>query len=150
MIGQLADMITGLNYELIGVTKYYRFNFWIALFLLAVTITLNFLLIPYWGIFGAAWATTIGLVIFNLVKTFFLWKKLKMQPFHRNSLKILLAGLISWGICWLIPYLGNPFVDTFFRSLLMLLLYGLLLYRLKVSVEFNDLVSNLRHKKRFY
>lgn len=150
MIGQLADMVTGLNYELIGVTKYYRFNFWIALLLLALIIILNFLLIPVWGIYGAAWATTIGLVIFNILKSLFLWKKLKMQPFHAGSLKILFAGIIAGGLVWLLPFAINPFADTLVRTSVMLPLYAYILYKWKVSAELNQVLSNILNKRRLY
>lgn len=150
MIGQLADMITGLNYELIGVTKYYRFNFWIALALLLIVIALNYFLIRYMGIYGAAWATTIGLVIFNIAKALFLWKKLKMQPFYKGSLFIFVAGAVSGLIAWSFPFFGNAFVDLVIRSTLMLLSFGVLLLWWKISPELNELVRNLRNRKKLF
>ncbi|HTN37125.1 MAG TPA: polysaccharide biosynthesis C-terminal domain-containing protein, partial [Arachidicoccus sp.] len=150
MIGQLTDMVTGLNYELIGVTKYYRFNFWIALALLGIVFLLNYLLIRHMGIYGAAWATTIGLVIFNIAKTLFLWKKLRMQPFYKGSLLILIAGAVSGLIAWTVPSLGNAFTDLTIRSGLMVLIFGALLLWWKISPELNELVGNIWYKKKLF
>lgn len=150
MIGQVVDMFSGLNFELIGVTKYYRFNFWIALLLLALVFALNYILIRRVGIYGAAWATTLGLVVFNILKTLFLWKKLKMQPFSAGTLKALAAGLLACGVVWLLPFIGNVFADAVLRCILFCGLYWLLLFRLKVSGELNDITLNMIHKRRLY
>jgi O-antigen/teichoic acid export membrane protein len=150
MIGQLFDMITGLNFELIGVSKYYRFNFWIALLLLALVFILNYFMIKEIGIYGAAWATTIGLIIFNIAKTFFLWNKMNIQPFSKATIYVLIAGAIVGFATWIIPYLGNVFVDAICRSTIFALLMWFVLYRIKASPELNDITDNLIHKRRFY
>jgi O-antigen/teichoic acid export membrane protein len=150
MIGQLADMVTGLNYELIGVTKYYRFNFWIAVGLLALVFPLNYFLIKAMGINGAAWATTIGLVVFNIVKTVFLRKKLKMQPLQKKTFLIVIAGLLAGGIAWLIPVLGNVFLDVTLRSGVFILIFWSLSFKLKISQELNELTINIIKKRKFY
>jgi len=150
MIGQLADMVTGLNYELIGVTKYYRFNFWIAIVLLVVVILLNFILIKDLGIYGAAWATTIGLVIFNIAKTVFLWRKLKMQPFSTASFKILLAGMVAGVLAWILPFVLNVYIDAMVRSAIFCAVLWITLYKFKVSQELNEVTDNMITKKRFY
>lgn len=150
MIGQLSDMVTGLNFELIGVTKYYRFNFWIAIVLLLLVLILNFFLINQIGIYGAAWATTIGLVIFNIAKTVFLWKKMKMQPFSPSSIKILICVIIAGGISWAIPYLYNVYMDAIVRSSVFCILLWFSLYKTKASGELNEITVNIIKKRRLY
>ena len=150
MLGQIADMVTGLNFELIGVTKYYRFNFWIAIILLLIVFLLNFFLIKEIGIYGAAWATTIGLVIFNVAKTIFLWKKLKMQPFSVASSKILISTAIAFGVAWVVPFVFNVYLDIAVRSGICCVVLWLALYKFKISQELNDITSNMINKRRFY
>jgi len=150
MIGQLFDMISGLNYELIAVTKYFRFNFWIALILLVVVFVLNYVLISVMGIYGAAWATTTGLAIFNVSKTIFLWKKMSMQPFGKATLYIFGIGAVAGLAAWLIPYLGNVLIDGIVRSGLLAAILWFLLYRAKISSELNEITDNLIRKRRFY
>ena len=58
-LGKLSDMLFGVNGEIIVMSKYYRFNV-VAVGLLALlTIGLNLLLIPEYGIEGAAMASFI-------------------------------------------------------------------------------------------
>lgn len=43
-----------------------------------VNIFLNFLLIPYFGIKGAAWATSISMICWNVISTIFVYKRLNI------------------------------------------------------------------------
>lgn len=150
MIGQLVDMFSGLNFELIGVTKYYRFNFWVAVLLLVIVFVLNYFLIRHIGIYGAAWATSSGLAVFNILKTVFLWRKMNMQPFSKGTLRLLFAAALAFGAAWLLPFLGNVFVDGVVRSTLFCGLFWFLLFRLKASGELNEITLNLIKKRRLY
>jgi O-antigen/teichoic acid export membrane protein len=150
MVGQLVDMFSGLNFELIGVTKYYRFNFWIAVFLLVVVFVLNYFLIQRIGIYGAAWATSIGLAVFNILKTIFLWKKMRMQPFNFATLKVLAAGALAFGVAWLLPFLFNVFADGIIRSIVFCGLFWFFLFMLKISGELNEITLNIIRKRRLY
>lgn len=150
MLGQLFDMISGFNYELIGLSKYYRFNFWIALGLLAVVLILDYFMIKSNGLLGAAWAVTIGLIFFNIVKAVFLWKKMKLQPFSPGTLKIFAIGAIAGIIAWFLPYMFNPFVDGIIRSSVFGLIFWYLLFVTKISSEINEITHNIIHKKRLY
>jgi O-antigen/teichoic acid export membrane protein len=150
MIGQLFDMITGLNFELIGVTKYYKFNFWIAIMLFGIVFILNFFLIKWIGMYGAAWATSIGMVVFNIAKTYFLWKKMDMQPFTKASFYIFGAAAIAGLLTWIIPNLGNVLLDGTVRSGVFCALLWLFLYKMKVSEELNGITHNIIHKRKLY
>jgi O-antigen/teichoic acid export membrane protein len=143
-------MVTGLNYELIGVTRFYRFNFWIAIIFVTIVLVLNLLLIQRMGIYGAAWATTIGLVIFNISKTVFLWYKMKLQPFSRKTWTVMLSVLLIAGVCWIIPYTLNVIVDTAIRSIVFCVLLWIVLYKTAVSPEINGLTSNIIRKRKLF
>lgn len=150
LVGQFADMITGLNYELLGVSKYYKFNFWIALGLLGIIVVLNFLFIQRFGLVGAAMANSIGLICFNIVKTIFLWKKMNLQPFSRKSLLIFVVGLVVAVLGYLIPYLGNVWLDAIIRSGAFTIVLWFCFYKLDVSEDLTSITKNIIHKKRLY
>jgi O-antigen/teichoic acid export membrane protein len=57
-------------------------------------LTLCFLLIPRWGITGAAMATVSSLTVTNFLATLQIWKLYRLQPFSRDALKLLLAGVV--------------------------------------------------------
>jgi len=150
LLGRFIDSMTGLNTELLSVSKYYRFNFFITLVLLVIAILFNFLLIPRYGVYGAAWANTIAFASFNIGKFLFIWIKMKHQPFTAKSPMIILASLPAALAGYLIPHIENPFLDTFVRSSSVLSLFGTAIYFLKASDEFNQMIKNLKEKKRLY
>jgi len=150
MIGQLADMVSGLNFELLTISQYYRFTFWLSLGLLAVVFVLNFFLIKALGIYGAAWATTMGLVLFNIVKTWYLWHKMRMLPFGRESLLAVVFVAAAALVAWLVPDIGNVFADVAVRSAVFCLLAWYLLYKGEVSKELNGITDNLIYRKRLF
>lgn len=150
LIGQFSDMITGLNYELIGVSKYYRFNFWIAIALLIFIVVLNYFFITHFGLAGAAIANSTGMVLFNIAKAVFLWKKMHMQPFNKNSGIVLTTGLAIAVIAYLIPYLGNVWLDIAVRSFVFISALWFVLYKLNVAEDLTNITNNILHKRRLY
>lgn len=150
LLGRFIDSLTGLNTELLSVSKYYKFNFFVTLLLLGLTILFNYLLIPKYGVYGAAWANTIGFASFNIAKFLFIWLKMKHQPFTIKSPLIIIAALPAALTGYLLPHINNPFVDTFVRSAAVLVLFGTAIYYLKASDEFNQMIKNLKEKKRLY
>lgn len=150
MIGQVADMITGFNYQILSVSKYYRFNFWISILLLVIVFVLNYIFIQDYGIYGAAWATTIGLTVFNILKSWFVWKKLKMQPFSKKSLLVFLFALLTFAIAWIIPNTGFYYLDVVLKNLVFGGLFLGLLLKGSVSEELNGVVMNLIKNKKLF
>jgi len=69
-----------------------------------VTTALNFILIPRWGMLGAAWATLVGYAILLLV-TFSVSQRVYFVPYQyaRIGKIFLAAGAISAGALWLSP-----------------------------------------------
>ena len=139
--GKLIDMSAGLNGEIIVMSKYYRVNVLLIVMLAIVTITANYLLIPYYGLIGAAIGSAIALALFNLSKMVFLWRRLKVQPFSRSTLISLGTGIITLLLGLYLPRLGNVYADILYRSLLVSIFYSGLIYFLKVSPEINDLIN---------
>lgn len=60
----------------------------------ATLLSLGFVLIPRWGIAGAALATVSSLTVTNFLATLEIWKLYKLQPFSRVGLKLLAAGVV--------------------------------------------------------
>ncbi|WP_371731586.1 flippase [Thermococcus sp. MV11] len=63
------------------------------LFASAANVVLNIVLIPIYGIEGAAVATSVSYVTANLYRTWWLHRKTGIHPFGRNYIKVLAPGL---------------------------------------------------------
>ena len=142
----LFDMVTGINGAIILNSKHYRFDLYSTLILIVITIALNYLLIPKYGIVGAAIGTASAIIIYNVLKLFYVWLKFSMQPFQSKMLFIVLIGAFSLSIAYIIPNPGNNYLDILLRSVVVTVTYVVPLWLLNVSDELNQLISGILNK----
>lgn len=142
-LARLVDMAFGPSSEVIVLSKYYWFNLIVVALLAVSGLVLNLLLIPEYGVVGAAIATAIAISLFNLVKFFFIRYKLHIQPFTPAFLKLALIGAFVVLINYWLPQLGNPYADAFYRSAVITSLYGGSVLYFRVSAEVNNTMARL-------
>lgn len=150
MLGRTINMLTGLNNEMISISNYYRFNFYFAFLLIVLIILLNYLLIPKYGINGAAWGSTIAMGAYNIIKMIFLWKKFQLSPLTKGSIPVIIAAAVAIIPGLYLPFIYHPVVDTLIRSLIVVAVYIPMLYWLKPSQDFNQYVNNLLKNKKLF
>lgn len=150
MIGRTFDMMSGLNTEVLSLSKYYRVNFYISIVLVILIIAINALLIPRWGIYGAAWGSAAALFVFNLGKWLFLKNKMQLQPFSINTLKIIVSGIIAVLAGQFLPFLFNPFIDTIIRSIIVITLYSVIILYFKPSKDLIEYLLSVKKNKRLF
>ncbi|MCB0487407.1 MAG: oligosaccharide flippase family protein [Cyclobacteriaceae bacterium] len=136
-LGKLTDMLFGPNSEIIVLSKYYSFNIVLILVLAFTIIAANNLLIPIYGINGAAIGSAIALVLFNMLKYAFVAFKLKMQPFNMATFYVVVIGAVTAWISTLIPRLDSVFIDIIIRSIVITLIYASLIVLAKASPDGN-------------
>lgn len=141
LIGQIVDIFGGLNMEVITLSKYYRFNTWASLLMLAVIIVLNIILIKQMGIYGAAIATSSGLILYSIMKITFVWKKLKIFPFSSKTILLLIVGGVCTLLCYWLNVSSNPFVNLGIKSAVFCIIYGVTVYKLKISTDINQILQ---------
>lgn len=137
------DMACGVNGAIILNSRHYRFDLYSTVILVVITILLNYWLIPIYGIVGAAIGTASAVVIYNLLKLFFVWIKFSMQPFEKQILPILIIGSITLTLVFQIPTLFNTYADILIRSLIICGLYLIPIIVLGISEQFNQLVFDI-------
>lgn len=143
MLGKLIDMAAGVNGEIIALSKWYRFNMYSTLILALLAIITNYLLIPLYGLTGAAIATALSLLFYNVLKYLFLKIKLNLNPFSLNTIRVLLLGGICYLIMTLIPEISSPILSILSKSLLLTLIFIFPLYYLKISEDVNQFINNV-------
>jgi len=142
-LGKLTDMLFGVNGEIIVLSKYYKFNVLTVAILAIAIIVGNLMLIPNYGIDGAAAASLGAMLLFNLIKFIFVFVKFKIQPFSINTIKFL--GII--GIVILLnlatPRINNVYIDVVIRSFSITTALLILTYFMKVSPEINGILNRV-------
>jgi O-antigen/teichoic acid export membrane protein len=150
IVGKLVDVSTGMNDQLLSISNYYRFSFFVSISIVALLIVLNYYLIRDYDYYGAAIATTVAMAIYNAAKVIFINKKMKLSPFSKESWLVMLAGLVAVGGSLLLPKLPHPITDAVLRTLVISVVYVLLLLILKPSTDLVDYVASVKRNKRLF
>ncbi|MDB4126673.1 oligosaccharide flippase family protein, partial [Flavobacteriales bacterium] len=85
-LAQLFNVATGVNGAIIVNSKYYKYDLYTNLLLVVITLISNYLLIPKYGINGAAMATAFSVLLFNLIRLILIKLKMNLQPFSLKTL----------------------------------------------------------------
>lgn len=139
ILGRWINLAGGLNAQIIQTSKHLTFEFGASLLLSLVAIPLNFFLIKYYSIMGAAVANCIVWTLFNLVRFLFLYRRFGLQPFSLKTIEaFLMAALVMAGI-YQLPHLPNLYADTLLRTLLFLPIFATMVLGRSYSQEVNGL-----------
>lgn len=142
-LANLFDISTGANGQIIISSQYYKFDFIASLILMITSIILNLLLIPIYGLTGAAIATASSIFIYNAIKMVFVWMKFKMHPFKWSTLAIITLGISILFLISLVPMLFNNYIDIVLRSSLITLTYMAFVWVFNLSDEINSTIKRL-------
>jgi O-antigen/teichoic acid export membrane protein len=148
-LSKFYDLIIGNNTAIILNTKYYRWFLFFGIVLVTLMIVLYVILIPIYGIVGAALATLIAIIIYNTIKVLFLFWKLNLSPFTIKT-------VYSFGIITLIflifyfwDFTFHPIFNIILKSILVIITYSLLNYKLKISIEMNQIFDKLKFRVKW-
>ena len=145
-LGCLLDMATGANSSLMGTSKYYKVQSYLLLVLVVVLVALNLVLIPLYGLTGAAISSAAALGILNLLRFLFLWFKYDLQPYNLRFIYVILIGIVSFVIAYAIPAKFHYIIDILIRSTVFSLLFLLPVYFFRISTDLNNAADNVLKK----
>jgi len=104
------------------------------------------MLIPIYGIMGAAIATTVAAIVFNALKYLFILKEFKMQPFQLPFFKTLLVIGISLTIGFFIPKTENHLVNILVNGSIVTSIFLILTYLFNIVPEFHKHIPFIKKK----
>jgi O-antigen/teichoic acid export membrane protein len=146
-VAKLYDSLLGSNNAILFNSDYYRVVLIFGVVLVVITIVLNIIFIPLYGINGAAFATFLAIFTYNTIKLFFIHKKFKMLPFSESTLKI--AGIITLCVVlfyfWEFPF--HPIINIGLKSALVAIVYGFVVYKYKLSENITSLIDGVIKRK---
>jgi O-antigen/teichoic acid export membrane protein len=149
-LANLISMAGGLSSQIITNSKYYRYNGLFVIIYLILTVVLNIMLIPALGIMGAAMAAMVSMLVFNILKFVYIYRKFRIQPYKLNHIRILLIGVIAYIMTSLFNYPEHLILNILLKSSLFSVLFILLNYFSRTSQDFIEMadkyISLLRRK----
>lgn len=118
----MFDLATGFNGHIISLSKYYRFNIVVMLFLAITTIGLNYTFIHYTslGIVGVAMATAVSLTMFNIIKIAFNYAKFRVSPLTIEMVYTSIICTLAVTIAIVLPDFKNNIINLFYKPAVVL------------------------------
>jgi O-antigen/teichoic acid export membrane protein len=145
-LAKYIDLMMGNNNSIIYNSKYYTKVLAIGIFIVGLAVLLNWYLIPIYGIIGAAIATLITLVIYNLMKLGFVTIKLKLFPFSIKTFYSFLITFISLILFYHWDFSYLPIINIILKSILISIFYIGVHYFLNISNDINGLIKSVLNK----
>ena len=127
-------------------SKYYNFIVFVGVLLIFTTIYLNYILIPLYGIEGAAISSLIAVCLYNSVKVYYVYLKFKLHPISINTFKVISLILVGFLISFYVNFEFHPFLNIILNSILVSFVYISIVVFLKFSVDFNNLTDKFLGK----
>jgi O-antigen/teichoic acid export membrane protein len=144
-LGYLFDMVTGINQIIIGNSKYYKYDTYSLIIVVGLVILANYILIPIYGISGSAMASAITMGFYNLLRWLFIYYKFNMQPYNKNTIKLLIIAVVAFLPGLLIPAMNNLVLDIAVRSSIVGGIFLLLILKTEATPDLNKKIrKNLK------
>lgn len=137
-ISELIKLSLGTNGAILTNSRYYRILFYYAIGMAVSVVILNRILIDYMGIQGAALATLMVVLIFSLLRIFYVNMKMKMQPFGSKTGLLLMVIAALFLIFYFVPLPFNAYLNILIRSCVVTGIFVFLVIKLKLSSEMNQ------------
>lgn len=145
-VSKFFDLMLGNNNSIVFNSKYYKTVLLLGLCLVVVTISLNMIFVPKYGIKGAAIATLISIGMYSIAKLLFVVFKMNLFPFTRKTLVSL--GIITFS--FLVFYYWNfsyhPIVNIILKSFMITIWYFTFNYLFKISSDINNILFELLNR----
>lgn len=141
-LANLIEMFTSVSQYIISNSKNYKVISWFLFVFAALLIITNLLFIPIYGLVGAAIASMISRLIYNLMSWGYVFYKFKMQPFRWSYFALIVIGLISYYVGSLIPDFDWYIYTIVVQSTVFTVIFIGLLYLLKFSSDINQTIDN--------
>ncbi len=135
-LGCLVNVSTGVNNAILFYTNHFKMGGILLVLAFTLTVVLDMLFIPSFGMTAAAINTATVSVIYNVAKFLLIYKEFGFQPYNIKSLKIVVIILLGFVIALFLPSLSHiTVVNIFINGSIISLVYIYLIYRINVIPE---------------
>jgi O-antigen/teichoic acid export membrane protein len=143
--GMLWVTIIGMAGIITETSRYFRVTTLFLLLSVLLQFFLNYMLIPKFGITGAAVATITAFIVNYSFQLVFQWVKFGIKGLSKEVFIVMFSGLVIILLSGILPRL-SLLPDIALRSGIVTFVFCSVIYFLKVSPEINDLVNSYLNK----
>ncbi len=144
--GSMIGVMTGQTGSMNAMTGHPKFNLISSIVTFTVNIILNIIMIPKYGIVGAATATLISAIIGNSLSLLYLYSTQKIQPFNYKYIKPLVAGAVSYTVVYLLNHMimWDGMTDILIKGSIFVLVFTGIILIMKLDEE-DKVILNSMH-----
>ncbi|MDE5422984.1 oligosaccharide flippase family protein [Ancylomarina sp. DW003] len=142
-LSNVVLMLSGISGVVIQNSPAYRKQSLFLIIYAGIIVISNAIMIPLWGIVGAAAASFAASLCFNLMKYVFLLKRYKFQPLNYRYLLVIVSAVVSYYIAYLLPKQDAFIIDIILRGASVSFIYIALSLMFRISTDFNEFVMKL-------
>ena len=151
-LGKLIDLGTGLNSQILQLSKHWKIDLFTNMLFVVLSIILNYILTKKYGIIGTAYGGLIAIIAFNLIRFIYIKKIYDLQPFTWSNLMTLAVAATLYISIDTVPIVGGFWTAAIIKSLFFISLFSLFIIKFNISNDltelFNLALSKLRITKK--
>lgn len=146
MLGRLFDAIGGINGDILLTSKKYKWEIFITLPLIILTIGLNLVMIPNYGGVGAALATCIVYLSYNVIRIVVIYFTFGLQPFTLRFLTMLTLAVLTVALNYLVPEFNHWVFNALTASFVPVIVFLVPVLGFRLVPEVNDFLGQVLTK----
>jgi O-antigen/teichoic acid export membrane protein len=140
-IGSFINMAFGLNISTLQFSKNYVVGYIVLIGLAILSAMSNMILIPEFGVVGAAMGTAFSVVVVNLVSFFYVRRQFGFQPFQKVDGLVVAITLLIVGLDQILPTIPNEIISIVVKSLAVCGVFGLILKKIDLGPHIDEVLS---------
>jgi O-antigen/teichoic acid export membrane protein len=145
-LSKLVDLGTGMNTQILQLSKHWMIDLLTNMFFVIVSIFLNYYLTKSYGILGTAIGSFIAVVLFNFIRFFYIKRIYALQPFSwRNGLTLLASAGLTFAL-YSIEFHDLIWINLAMKSVFFILSFAFFIIRFNVSPDITELYSMARSR----
>lgn len=137
------ESINSLNPGIIVLSKYYKLDIVFQISLLLIAVITNYLLIPKFGMEGAAIATVISIFSVGIIRALFVYNKYGLSIIEKEVMYIILFFIVLIFLYGFFKFNINVYLSIFLKSGILTVLYISFLIITKFSKDINNFIFNM-------
>ena len=146
-IAKLYDCLMGCNNVVLFNSDYYRVVLLFGVILTVLTVILNVIFIPIYGMNGSAFATFLAISIYNTIKIYFVKVKFDMMPFDKNTGVVLILIIVCLLLFYFWEFPFHPILNIALKTVFVTTVYVLAILKLEVSEDITGMIKKYLNLK---
>lgn len=142
-IGKLIDLGTGLNSQILQLSKHWKIDLFTNMLFVVLSVILNYFLTRSFGILGTAVGSVAAILLYNSVRFIFIKQIYGLQPFSWRNGLILIITLTVTGLLWIIPNFGHDWIVIPLKLIVFGIVYAIAVIYFKISEDITDLYRQI-------